>query len=179
MPPRHHLQMEPETKSVRTSQQCTGHTKTGARCKRRTARTPLCWTHLKSEQHLQIKTSGIPHTGLGLYTTIRRPAGKMVAPYTGHIVTRPENTYTGEYVIQLNHPPQAPPYKYIDANHTTSGAGRYSNMARRRNHRTNNSRLRPDVQHPDRAKVMSTRSIPAGGEVLTTYGRSYSFPDER
>ena len=173
MPPR--LVLEPATKSVRTVQQCIGHTQSGSRCKRRTARTSYCWTHLLKEQHLKIKPSQIPNTGLGLYTTIRRPARRMVTPYTGRPIQRPENTYTGDYVLQLNHSPQAPPYKYIDANQTTEAAGRFSNMARRRDHLTNNSKLWPDYRN-HQAKIVATRPIPAGGEIRTTYGRNYSFP---
>ena len=170
MPPR--LAMEPPTHSVRTSQQCIGHTQSGARCKRRTARTQYCWTHLLKEQHLRIKPSTIPHTGMGLFTTIRRPAGRMVTPYTGRQISRPQNTYTGDYVVQLNDVPRAPPFEYIDANHTTEAAGRFSNMARRQNHMTNNSKIWPDYQH-HQAKIIATRPIPAGGEVLSSYGRSY------
>ena len=171
MPPR--PRQEPPTHSIRTVQQCIGHTKTGARCKRRTAKTPYCYTHLEKEQHLKIKPSQIPGAGLGLYTTVNRPARRMVAPYTGRQITRPANTYTGHYVIQLNEPPQAPPYKYVDANRTTDGAGRFANNARRQDHFTNNSRLRPDYQHPGQAKVVSLRPIPAGREVFTSYGNAY------
>ena len=167
MPPR---PQEPISRSIRRSQQCTGHTKTGARCKRRTARTSLCWTHLLKEQHLRIKPSQIPGAGMGLYTTIRRPPHRMIAPYTGRPITRPENTYIGDYVIQLNN---APPYKYVDANHTTDAAGRYANNARRRDHFTNNSHLSPDPAHPHQAKVVASRPIPAGREVFARYGDGY------
>ena len=161
---------EPISRSIRTSQQCIGHTKSGARCKRRTAKTQYCWTHLLAEQHLRIKPSQIQGAGLGLYTTIRRPAHRMIAPYTGRTITRPENTYTGHYVVQLTH---APPFKYVDSNHTTDGAGRYANNARRRDHFTNNSHLAIDRQHPSQAKVVASRPIPAGKEVFAKYGNAY------
>ncbi len=178
MPPRRQHRQRDEPDSIRTVQQCIGHTKTGARCKRRTSKTPYCFTHLEKEQHLKIKPSQIPGIGLGLYTTVRRPAGRLVAPYTGRQIERPNDRYRGAYVIQLNHPPQAPPYKFVDANHTTDGAGRYANAARRRNHFTNNSRLRSDPQHAFQAKVISIRPIPAGKEIFASYGRDYVFPRE-
>ena len=164
---------EPPTDNIRKSQQCIGHAKTGARCKRRTARSPYCWTHLEKEQHLRIKPSQIPGAGMGLYTTVARPAHRMIAPYTGRHVTRPEDTYTGHYVVQLNSPPQAPPYKYVDANYSTDGAGRFANNARRNDHFTNNSHLSPDRQHPNNAKVVASRRIPAGREIFARYGQGY------
>jgi hypothetical protein len=110
---------------------------------------------------------------MGLYTTTARPAHRMVAPYTGRHITRPENTYTGHYVIQLNSPPQAPPYKYVDANHTTDGAGRFANNARRGDHFTNNSHLSIDRRPGGQAKVVASRPIPAGREIFTKYGGAY------
>jgi hypothetical protein len=107
---------------------------------------------------------------MGLYTTVRRPAHRMVAPYTGRAITRPENTYTGDYVVQLN---DRPPYRYVDANHTTSGAGRFANNARRGDQFTNNSHLSIDRQNPDQAKVVASRPIPANKEIFVKYGADY------
>jgi len=144
MPPRRQERHRDEPDSIRKVQQCIGHTKTGARCKRRTSKTPYCFTHLEKEQHLKVKTSQIHGAGFGLYTTVRRPAHRMVAPYTGRSVTRDENDYRGNYVIQLNN---NSPFKYVDANHTTDGAGRFANSAVRGDHFTNNSHLSLDRQH--------------------------------
>jgi len=94
----------------------------------------------------------------------------MIAAYTGRAITRPEDTYTGDYAIQLTH---ESPYKYVDANHTTDAAGRYANNARRRDHFTNNSHLAPDRAHPHQAKVVASRPIPAGREVFARYGDMY------
>jgi len=98
----------------------------------------------------------------------------MIAPYTGTLVQRPTNRYGGEYVIQLNNlsPPYVPPYKYVDANKSTDGAGRFANAAREGDHHTNNSRLRPDPKN-HMAKLVSLRAIPAGKEVFTSYGNAY------
>jgi len=161
---------EPISRSVRKSQQCVGHAKTGVRCQRRTAKTPYCWTHLLKEQHLRIKPSQIPQAGMGLYTTIKRPANRMIAPYTGRSIVRSNDTYRGDYVVQLN---DSSPFRYVDANFTTDGAGRFSNNARRRDHFTNNSHLSLDRQHPNQVKVVASRPIPAGKEVFTKYGADY------
>jgi len=125
---------------------------------------------LEKEQHLKIKPSQIPGAGMGLYTTIRRPAHRMVAPYTGRAIERPRNTYNGDYVIQLT---SNPPFKYVDANHTTDSAGRFANNARRRDHFTNNSHLAPDYRDPSKAKVVASRPIPAGKEIFAKYGNAY------
>jgi len=96
----------------------------------------------------------------------------MVAPYTGEYVTKPDDNYGGDYVISLNAPPDAPPFKYVDARRTTDGAGRFSNSARRRDRRTNNSHLSANRNMRD-VKVVATRNIPANTEVLTRYGNDY------
>ena len=163
---------EIHTHSLRTVVQCTGRTLSGARCKRRTARTNLCYAHLEKEQHLRIKPSTIRGAGMGLFTTVPRRAHRMVAPYTGEYVTKPDDNYGGDYVISLNAPPDAPPFKYVDARRTTDGAGRFSNSARRRDRRTNNSHLSANRNMRD-AKVVATRNIPANTEVLTRYGNDY------
>ena len=160
------------TRTSRSVVQCIAHTRTGARCKRRTRRTNLCYAHLEKEQHLKIKKSTIPGAGMGLFTTVQRRAHRMVAPYTGEYVTRPQDNYGGDYVVSLNGPPQAPPYKYVDARKTTDGAGRFSNNARRQDHKTNNSHLSANSNSRD-AKVVASRNIPAGSEILTKYGNDY------
>jgi hypothetical protein len=96
----------------------------------------------------------------------------MVAPYTGTLVQRPANRFGGEYVVQLNNfsKPYVPPFKYVDANKTTDGAGRFANDTR--NHRTNNTLLRLDPRN-HQAKLVSSKVIPAGKEVFTSYGKDY------
>lgn len=159
--------------SIRKVQQCTGICKTGRRCRRRTAKTNECYFHLEKDQHLKIKQSQIPNAGMGLYTTIRRPAHRLVAPYTGRQITRPANDYRSHYAIQLTPNGRGPPYKYVDANYTTDGAGRFANNAKRRDHFTNNSHLAPDPVNRGMAKVTSIRAIPAGREIFAMYGRDY------
>ena len=113
--------------SVRKVVQCSGRTRAGKRCARRTAKTPLCYQHLNSEYHVKIKPSHIKAAGLGLYTTIARKKGDNVVPYSGAQVQSNNPDYGGDYVLQIKrHPPT-----FINASATTSGAGRYSNNARR------------------------------------------------
>lgn len=152
--------------------QCLGHTKSGARCKRRTARGNLCWMHLDSEYHVKIKTSGIPNTGLGLYATKRFRKTERVIPYEGEQVTTNDPDYGGSYVLQTK---TTPPYKFIDAAKSTSGAARYSNMARHgRNNRVNNARLKPSNRNGT-ANIVTYKVIPNGHEILTDYGAGYDW----
>lgn len=159
------------SKNVRSVVQCSGTSKTGTRCKRRTARTPLCYQHLEKEQHLRVKKSQIPGAGLGLYTTVRRPAHRMVAPYSGTLHEHNEpGGYGGDYVVQLNN---RPPYKFVDANKSTDAAGRFSNMARRKDRFTNNAHLTADPKTHMAKVVSNERPIAAGREIFTKYGNSY------
>ena len=160
------------THNIRDVVQCKGYTNSGARCKRRTARTQYCYYHLEKVEHVKIKPSKIPGAGMGLFTTIKRPAHRLVASYSGELVSRKKNDYGGDYVIQLSN---KPPYKYVDGRKTSSSAGRFSNMARRGDKGVrNNAHLAPDYKHPGQAKVVSNnKAIPANREVFTSYGRSY------
>ena len=157
--------------SIRDVVRCNGHTKTGARCKRRTAKTKFCFTHLKSELHLQVKKSNIPAAGLGLFTTVprhydrKRHRGEVIAPYDGEIVESHNPNYGNDYALQIKrHPPT-----FIDARKTTN-TGRWANNAHGGGQ--NNSNLKPDNRHQS-AQIRAARNIPAGGEVLTAYGRDY------
>lgn len=172
MPPRADVEEDPNfTKSIRKVVRCTGHTLKGAQCKRRTGKTQYCYSHLEKIEHVKIKKSTIPAAGYGLFTTVRRPARRKVVEYRGNKVSRPRNTLAGDYVLETTgaHPP---PYTYIDANHTTAGSGRFSNMAKASNHLSNNAKLSLDYRG-HKANIVSTRAIPAGREILTSYGRGY------
>lgn len=42
------------------------------------------------EQHLQIRTSGVPNAGNGVFTTVAIPKGAYLGAYTGKFVTDDE-----------------------------------------------------------------------------------------
>lgn len=163
---------------------CTGMTKSGAQCKRRTSRTNLCFHHLEEKYHVKIKPSELidPATGhrnhkkfgMGLFTTTRRPPHRMIAPYTGEITYHANNDFGAPYAIQLNN---HPPYKYVDSNKTTDAAGRYANTARRGNGKTNNAHLTGDPATGMAKVVSSERPIQAGREIYAKYGNLYRHFD--
>jgi hypothetical protein len=156
-------------KSKRIVVQCTGHTKSGRRCKRKTARSNLCYAHLESEKHLAIKPSHIRGAGLGLYTTVPRPPGRRITDYTGEeIVTN--RKFGGPYVLTIKDNPPT----HIDAYKTSEpGLGRWANAARARDGVRNNAHLSVN-HHPG---IIATRPIPNATkrnprEIFVSYGRN-------
>jgi hypothetical protein len=144
---------------------------TGRRCKRKSLRGPYCFQHLAKEKQLRIKTSGIPNAGLGLFTTVARERGDLIAPYgDGQIVVSHDPSYGGSYVLQIKKNPPS----YINAQRTNAGEGRYSNSNRGGRNNAQllyNSRTRLGAER--KAEVRATRSIPAGAEVTVPYGPQY------
>lgn len=158
--------------SIRTVVQCHGHTASGARCKKRTAKSPLCWIHLEKEDHVRIKESTIPHAGLGLFTTIaRRPHQKVTLYAKGSYVDHTPG-HGGEYVLQVkNNPPT-----FVDGAETTSGAGRYANNPRRGMRGVPQGSTNAGLgfsTRTDTAFVKTlNRGVPAGRELKASYGHN-------
>ena len=150
------------SQSEKTSQRCEATTKAGARCRLRTTRGKVCWIHLKHQQGLRVKKSGV--AGLGLYTTKTRKKKERLATYKGKPMTRAQ--------VAQRYGNRTAPYVYCrskkrcrDARKTTSGVARYANDARGTS-KKNNAKF---TGFTLRAK----RTIPAGSEVLVSYGRDY------
>jgi hypothetical protein len=164
--------MPPRSDSIRTVVRCSGHTKTGARCKRRTAKSPLCYYHLEKEDHVKIKKSTIPGAGLGLFTTIARRPNQRITLYGKNAYVNHDPDHGGEYVVQV----QKNPPTFVDARRTTDSAGRYANEARRGirggEQGANNAALGYSQRnHEGFLKSKDNgRGIPAGKELKATYG---------
>ena len=163
--------------STKRTDRCEATTKAGTRCKNRTARSELCWIHLKANYHLRIKKSKIPNTNLGLYTTAPLRAGTRL-PYEGQIVTNlPENVQF-PYALQIRkHPPT-----YINPTFTNSGFGQYANDCRRANQNAghcpgNNGKLMPSSGLA--ASIKLTRNVGKDKEIYVGYGTDYwrNFPN--
>ena len=118
--------MPTKSQSVKECQRCTGTTKSGARCRKRTCRGTLCWQHLKKQEGLRVKKSTIPGAGLGLFAAKPFAKGKQVAPYVGEKMTKAQvdkryKGKTAEYVLCQNKK------KCVDARKTNAGAARFAN----------------------------------------------------
>ena len=151
--------------SVRVSQQCEADTLAGNRCRNRTARGRHCWQHLKKEQGLRVKASGVPNAGLGLYATRRIPKGRVIARYEGEEMTRTQvqrryGSKRGEYVYCKSK------RKCRDARRSNAGVARFANDSRGTKQR-NNARLTTAFS------LKATANIPAGRKVLASYGAAY------
>ena len=122
------------------------------------------------EKQLIIKPSTIPGAGLGLFTTLFIPEGTRIIQYKGRITTWKDvlngpdfNAYV--YYISRNH--------VIDAMKFKKSLGRYANDAlglSKTKGITNNT-----IYVVDRKKVFmeADKDIPAGSEILVSYGKEY------
>jgi uncharacterized protein len=122
------------------------------------------------EKQLIVKTSTIPNSGNGLFTTKPIPKGTRVVEYKGRITTWKdvENDHENGYIYTVHS-------KYvIDARKTLRALARYANDARglvRIKGITNNCTY---VNAEDgRVYIESIKEIPAGAEIFVSYGKEY------
>ena len=121
------------------------------------------------EKHLVVKTSTIPDSGLGLFTSIPIEKGTRIVEYKGRITTWKEVEYdsTNMYLYTVN------PKHVIDARRTMKALARYANDAQgltRIKGITNNCVY---VNEGLRAYIEAVKNIPAGAEILVDYGKPY------
>ena len=158
--------------SIRECDRCTATTAAGHRCKLRTCKVgPYCWIHTKSIAGLQVKRSGIPGAGLGLYTTRERKKGdKRVVMYGGTRKNKAQidamrNT---DYVFEVKK------NSYIDGAKTNSSPARYINHCRSVDEKKkvceNNAKFYRSGNH---INLQTKKRIPAGDEIFASYGSNY------
>ena len=155
--------------------QCSGTTRAGNECRRRTCRGNLCWTHLKMEKNLRVKTATTAGMGLGLFTTRARYPGNLTdVKYTGAHMT-------GAQYHEL-YPDNVPKPEYMLCNNAETncidGKAITSSFARFINHdpvKANVEFGRFDRGPPAHFKFNTIRHIPAGGELFADYGDEYHF----
>lgn len=148
---------------------CSGTTKAGRPCKRRTCMyADRCFQHTAQRDHLRVATSGIPDSGYGLYTLNTIPNGGFVAKYEGKRIS--------EAAYNLNPSRYGIRYKrgvVIDAASTQSSLARYANKCKQSDSKAGycsyNSKFAPDYQR-NRMSIRATKIIPAGSEVFVPYG---------
>ncbi len=122
------------------------------------------------EKHLIIKKSKIPGAGDGLFTTTFIPKGTRIIEYKGRI-TSWKDVLNGKefnaYVYYINR------NLVIDAMKRKKSLGRYANDAgglTKINGISNNTRY---VVEENRVFLEAKRDIPAGEEILVSYGKDY------
>lgn len=122
----------------------------------------------------EARQSTIPGAGLGLFMLEEAKAGDRVAVYTGTPLTAAEAAHsTSPYLFQVNK------NLVLDAQDPTHANGRYINdgavAGREVNARFGAARFAVTCKETGRpyVSVRATRTIPAGTEVLASYGRGY------
>ena len=132
----------------------------------------MCWQHTKSNKGLQIKPSGIPNAGFGLFTSKPFTNNQTIARFGGDIV--PYEQYRENpsgYGIHINN------RTILDSKSTQSGMARYANTCKTENRRdedcvSNNSRIVVNPRNQT-ASLKATRRIPIGKEVFAAYGNRF------
>jgi hypothetical protein len=122
------------------------------------------------EKHLIIQESRIPGAGKGLFTKVFIPKGTRIIEYKGRITNWKDvlngkrfNAYV--YYVNRNH--------VIDAMRREKSLGRYANDAAgltKINGIANNTRY---VVENNRVFLEAKKDIPAGEEILVSYGKDY------
>jgi hypothetical protein len=126
--------------------------------------------HLKSEKGLVVKQSTVGGAGKGLFTTKRVRRKARVAKYSARRVQR-RPTPGSEYNMRVS------ANKYLDGSSKQTHSGRYVNDARGSN-KTSNVRFgrQRKLYRADNRRytpIIAKRNIPAGAELLLSYGSDY------
>jgi hypothetical protein len=119
---------------------------------------------------LFIKKSGLPRAGKGLFTQVAIRPGDRIIEYKGRrerwMDVKHEDGYNG-YLLRLNRSTaiNALPYHKALGRFANDAAG-LQRVPGIRNNATYNI-------YGDRCFIEATRAIPAGGEILVSYGREF------
>ena len=127
-----------------------------------------------SEKQLFIKRSGIPAAGKGLFTKKYITKGTRIIEYKGRITTwkkilqaEVQTKVVNKYLFYINR------NHVIDAFHNTKAIARYANDAKgltKMKGLVNNCKY---VKDGPQVFIEAVKVIPAGAEILISYGREY------
>lgn len=125
----------------------------------------------EEEEYLYVAPSGIPGAGLGLFTAIPVHRGEVVAVYTGEVLTAAEARRRAADCRDAYFVTLLDGSTLDSASHTC--LAKYANDADGpgRTRLRNNAVITLDDE--DRPCIMALRTIPAGREVLVSYGPAY------
>jgi SET domain-containing protein len=123
-----------------------------------------------SKKHLVVRRSSIPNSGKGLFTKVNIPAGTRIIEYKGKISTWKEANHDDGrngyiYYVNRNH--------VIDALPAKKELARYANDARGLSKRKGLKNNSDYIQDGLRVYIESKKEIPAGSEILVSYGKEY------
>lgn len=121
-------------------------------------------------KELQVKKSGLPKAGKGLFTLVPVRKGGLIVEYTGNISTWKEIKDDKEfnaYVFYITK------HRVIDAKSVLKAIARYANDAKGISQvkgMTNNAVY---AVTKNKVYIKATRPIFAGEEILVSYGKEY------
>ena len=156
----------PPPNPERACSRCTAMTRAGNRCKLRTCRSQMCWLHLRRDKGLRIKPSGQgPGAGMGLWAERDISRNRIIDPYVGQDYTREQLDHVygdeqADYTLCRGR-------KCVDARRTNASAARFANTT------TPQQQARRNAKLTERFNLTSKRRIPAGQEILASYGAAY------
>ena len=122
------------------------------------------------ERDLIVKRSGLTGSGKGLFTRRDIAKGTVIAEYKGTVSSWKEADHSdgkNKYILSLSR------NRVIDAKPHTSFLARYANDAQGTSKKKgihNNSEY---VEDNDKVFIVATQDIPAGSEILVSYGKEY------
>jgi len=149
---------------ITPTQRCAAYNAKGKSCGNKTRIGCFCYTHMRQLLGLRVSKSGI--AGMGLYTAIPRSKGDTITKYTGDRISgNTDPDFKGSmYVFQVDK------QTFIDAARKNAALGRFANSPKG-GHRSN---LKWVINHRDKTvRLVATRSIAAGEELLIQYGGGY------
>jgi len=123
-----------------------------------------------AKKNLVVKRSKLPAAGKGLFTKQAIKKGAVIVEYKGALTTwKKILSYPGfnGYVFYINR------NNVIDAKRRFTALGRYANDAKgpgKMHGMVNNSHY---ITRGKQVYIQATRNIPAGGEILVSYGKEY------
>jgi uncharacterized protein len=122
------------------------------------------------EKELRVRKSLLPGAGKGLFTNKFIPKGTRIVEYKGKITTWKEVDHhdgTNGYIfyVKRNHVIDAQPFKKAVARYANDSKG-----LRRLPGLVNNAEY---VEDGNRIFIQATKDIPAGSEILVSYGKEY------
>jgi hypothetical protein len=165
-------------------QRCEGTTNAGRRCTRTTCiGTPLCWTHLLSENHLKVQRSTIAGAGKGLFAvhprssnpnTILFKRGEVIVEYDGELIS------VGELNRRYDEPnaDHVAPYAYHQVGQLVLDAACKRSIGSLINHNVSRTRKNAMFDYDARRKkvyVVATKGIHNGDEIFLDYGEEYEL----
>jgi hypothetical protein len=173
--------------------QCKCKTQSGRRCRNKTVKfLPCCWVHADDApvvdhdlvDGLYVANSNVSRAGRGLFTEYRIRTGDRVGFYEGRRVSHDAR---GSYVMSCGRGRARVTIDAQDKHLVESSALRYANTWTNRSsvkasftRRTGRRKLRNNLRitrgggSRQGCAVFATTNIPAGSELLLSYGRSFN-----